>query len=174
MEKTKLNLGLVELSDEEHVADLPHPSEDEPLQLEVVHLYELLDDGLRQVVRPVQVERSDLCTAAALHPPAIDESLSLSLTEAHLLVENIIVHAVQLASAEPGQGWDPSEQVTDDLTAQVSRRDVELLQGGRLVPLGEADLLPHQPGLLEQEAGQVFAALHQDLQTSPLHLNTRL
>ena len=72
--KTKLHLGLVELGDEEHVTDLAHPSQDQPLQLEVMHVYELPDDGLRQVVRPVQVQRSDLGAAAALHPPVMTES----------------------------------------------------------------------------------------------------
>ena len=96
------------------------------------------------------------------------------LTELHSLVENIVVHPVQLASREPGQGRHPSQEVTDDLTTQVSRRDVQLLQGGRLVPLGQADLLPHQPGLVEEETGEMFAALHQDLETGSLDLNTRL
>ena len=44
------DLGLGQLGDEEHVADLPHAGEHEALQLDVVLVYELLDDGLGEVV----------------------------------------------------------------------------------------------------------------------------
>ena len=39
-----------------------------------------------------------------------------------------------------------------------------------LVPLRPGDMVADQPGLLQQQAGQVLAALQQDLQTGPGHL----
>ena len=39
-----------------------------------------------------------------------------------------------------------------------------------LVPLGTGDMVADQPGLLQQQAGEVLAALQQDLQTRPRHL----
>ena len=46
------NLCLGQAGDEEHVSDVAHPGEDEPLQLLLVHLDELPDRTLRHIVRP--------------------------------------------------------------------------------------------------------------------------
>ena len=86
---------------------------------------------------------------------------------------HLIRHAVQLTGGEPGEGRHTGEDIQDDGAAQVGGRYVQLRQAGGLVPLGLADLFPLQPGLLQEEAGQVFTALQQDLQTAAGHLKPR-
>ena len=86
---------------------------------------------------------------------------------------HLIRHAVQLAGGEPGEGRHPGEDIQDDGAGQVGGRYVQLRQAGGLVPLRLADLLPLQPGLLQEQAGQVFTALQQNLQTAAAHLKPR-
>ena len=77
----------------------------------------------------------------------------------NLLIENIIIHPIQLTSREPGEGWYPGQHIGDGGSAQVGGGDVQLLQGGGLLPLCSSHVITHQPSLLQQQAPQVLAAL---------------
>ena len=87
-----------------------------------------------------------------------------------LLIQNIIIHPIQLTGREPGERWYAGQHIGDDPGAQVSGGDVQLLQGGGLLPLGPGHVVAHQPSLLQQQAPQVLAALEQDLQAASLNL----
>ena len=45
------------------------------------------------------------------------------------------------------------------------------LERGRLLPLDGLDVVRVEVGLLQQQAPQELAPLHQDLQSAPLHLH---
>ena len=77
----------------------------------------------------------------------------------NLLIENIIIHPIQLTSREPGERWYPGQHIGDGGCAQVSGGDVQLLQGGGLLPLCRSHVVTNQPSLLQQQAPQVLAAL---------------
>ena len=83
-----------------------------------------------------------------------------------------VVHPVQLARAEPDQGWDAGDAVQDGGLREVRAGDVQLLQRPRLLPLHGSHVLRDQVGLLHLEAAEELAALDEDLEGGALHLGT--
>ena len=76
-----------------------------------------------------------------------------------ILIENFIIHAIQLSCGQPGEGRYPGQYIKDDLSAEICSSDVQLSQWAGLVPLCLADLLPDKACLLQHQTGEVLAAL---------------
>ena len=88
------------------------------------------------------------------------------------LSENIVIHTIQLTSTEPCKARYPCEDVQDSGLWEVSPRNVQLLQGGTLLPLHCSHVVCCEAGLLELETAEILASLDQDLDGGPLHLGT--